>query len=199
MISGDSAKSTASSVTISASASHACPAVAGMRSGGRPSKASAAVHSNADRAITRQPKLIEALRRTPERAMDVTTELLRYPGTVKCMTRYAAEDIELHGQKIAKGDLMWIMHAGANIDARTWEDPFETNIDRPNLRDSMAFGPGLHFCVGHMLARTELTAFLTRAFQRFDIEILQEKIAMVPSYIFYGYKALQVRFTPRHA
>jgi len=151
------------------------------------------------RNIVRQPKLIDILRRTPERAFDLTTELLRYPGTVKCMTRYAAEDIELRGQKIAKGDLIWIMHAGANIDARIWADPFETNIDRPNLRDSMAFGPGLHFCVGHLLARTELTAFLSRVFQRFDIEILQEKIEMVPSYIFYGYRELQVRFTPRQA
>lgn len=149
--------------------------------------------------IVSQPKLVDILRQTPERAFDLTTELLRFPGTVKCMTRYAAEDVELRGQTIAKGDLIWIMHAGANIDARNWDDPFETNIDRANLRDSMAFGPGLHFCVGHVLARTELTAFLTRAFQRFDIEILQERIEMVPSYIFYGYKELQVRFTPRRA
>jgi cytochrome P450 PksS len=89
------------------------------------------------------------------------------------------------------------MHAGANVDARHWDDPFTTEIDRENGRDSMAFGPGLHFCVGHILARTELTAFFTRAFKRFDIEILQEEFEMVPSYIFYGYKALKVRFTPR--
>jgi cytochrome P450 PksS len=149
--------------------------------------------------IVQQPKLQEALRTTPERAFDLTTELLRYPGTVKCMTRFAAEDIEWHGRTIAKGDLVWIMHAGANIDARHWDDPFGTDLDRPNLRDSMAFGPGLHFCVGHMLARTELTEFFTRAFRRFDIAVLQEQIEMVPSYIFYGYRELKVRFTPRTA
>ena len=147
--------------------------------------------------IVRQPKLQDILRRTPERAFDLTTELLRYPGTVKCMTRYAAEDFEMQGQKIAKGDLVWIMHAGANVDPRKWDAPFETDIDRPNLRDSMAFGPGLHFCVGHLLARTELTSFLTRAFRRFDIEVLQENIDMAPSYIFYGYRELKVRFTAR--
>ena len=149
--------------------------------------------------IVRQPKLQAVLRETPERAFDLTTELLRYPGTVKCMTRFAAEDLEIRGQKIAKGDLVWIMHAGANIDARVWDAPFETDIDRPNMRDSMAFGPGLHFCVGHLLARTELTTFLTRAFRRFDIEVLQETVEMVPSYIFYGYRELRVRFTPRAA
>lgn len=145
------------------------------------------------------PALQQTLRTQPERAFDLTTELLRYPGTVKCMTRYAAEDIELHGRTIAKGDLVWIMHAGANVDVRVWSDPFTTDIDRTNMRDSMAFGPGMHFCVGHLLARTELTEFLTRAFQRFDIEVLQERIEMAPSYIFYGYRELRVRFTPRAA
>lgn len=147
--------------------------------------------------IVGNPTLLHQLRDDPARAFDMTTELLRYPGTVKCMTRFAAEDFELHGKQIAKGDLVWIMHAGANVDSRHFDQPFETQIDRPNLRDSMAFGPGLHFCVGHMLARTELTEFFTRAAKRFDIEILQEDFEMVPSYIFYGYRELRVRFTAR--
>jgi cytochrome P450 len=147
--------------------------------------------------IVRNPALLQRLRDDPACAFNLVTELLRYPGTVKCMTRYAAEDIEMHGQHIAKGDLLWIMHAGANIDARKFDDPFTTDVDRANLRDSMAFGPGLHFCVGHMLARTELVAFFTRALKRFDIEILQRDFEMVPSYIFYGYRELRVRFTPR--
>lgn len=149
--------------------------------------------------IVRNPELLQRLRDDPSCAFNLTTELLRYPGTVKCMTRFAGEDIEMRGQKIAKGDLLWIMHAGANVDTRHWDDPFGTDIDRHNLRDSMAFGPGLHFCVGHMLARTELTEFFTRALRRFDVEILQQDFEMVPSYIFYGYKELRVRFTPRQA
>ena len=147
--------------------------------------------------IIGNPELLQRLRDDPACAFDLTTELLRYPGTVKCMTRYAAEDIELHGQTIAKGDLVWIMHAGANVDSRQFDEPFETRIDRANLRDSMAFGPGLHFCVGHMLARTELTEFFTRAVRRFNIEILQKDFEMVPSYIFYGYRELRIRFTQR--
>ena len=149
--------------------------------------------------IARDPELTRIVREQPERMFDLVAELLRYPGTVKCMTRYAGEDLEIGGQQIAKGDLLWIMHAGANIDAEKWENPFTIDIDRENARDSMAFGPGLHFCVGHLLARTELAEFFTRAFARFDIEILQDEIEMVPSYIFYGYKSLRVRFTPRTA
>ena len=147
--------------------------------------------------IVGDPALRDRLRGDPKCAFALTTELLRYPGTVKCMTRYAGEDIELRGQSIAKGDLLWIMNVGANVDSRVFDDPFTTNIDRANRNEFMAFGPGLHFCVGHMLARTELTEFFKRAFRRFDIEILQKDFEMTPSYIFYGYRALNVRFTKR--
>lgn len=147
--------------------------------------------------IARDPALLKRLRDDPDCAFALTTELLRFPGTVKCMTRYAAEDIELGGQTIAKGDLLWIMNAGANVDANVFEEPRTTLIDRTNLRDSMGFGPGMHFCIGHLLARTELSEYLKRAFGRFDIEILQDEFEMLSSYIFYGFKTLNVRFTPR--
>lgn len=147
--------------------------------------------------IARDPALLQRLREDPDSAFNLTTELLRFPGTVKCMTRFAAEDIKLGGQQIAKGDLLWIMNAGANVDASVFEEPRTTIIDRPNLRDSFGFGPGMHFCIGHMLARTELSEFLKRAFTRFDVEILQDEFEMLSSYIFYGYKDLNVRFTPR--
>jgi len=147
--------------------------------------------------IVKHPELQERLRNDPECAFNLVTELLRYPGTVKCMTRFAKEDLELHGQNIRKGDLVWIMNAGANVDSSVFYDPYKSDVDRPNLRESFAFGPGMHFCIGHILARTELSEFFKRAFQRFNIEILQENIEMAPSYIFFGYKQLRVRFTPR--
>jgi cytochrome P450 len=147
--------------------------------------------------IARDPALLQRLRDDPDCAFAMTTELLRFPGTVKCMTRFAGEDFELGGQQIAKGDLMWIMNAGANVDESVFPDPRTTDIDRPNLRDSMGFGPGMHFCIGHMLARTELSEYLKRAFTRFDVEILQDEFEMLSSYIFYGFKDLNVRFTPR--
>jgi cytochrome P450 PksS len=147
--------------------------------------------------LDRHPALVERIRSEPESAFAVVTELLRYPGTVKCMTRYAAETIEISGQKIAKGDLLWIMNASANVDPDVFADPYVIDPDRRNMRDAMSFGPGLHFCVGHMLARTELAEFFRRAYRRFNVEIMQDRFEMVPSYIFYGYRSLRVRFTPR--
>jgi cytochrome P450 PksS len=147
----------------------------------------------------RHPALVERIRAEPESAFAIVTELLRYPGTVKCMTRYAAETIEIGGQTIGKGDLLWIMNASANVDPDVFADPYTIDPDRKNMRDAMSFGPGLHFCVGHMLARTELSEFFRRAYLRFNVEILQDRFEMVPSYIFYGYRSLRVRFTSRSA
>jgi len=147
--------------------------------------------------IARNPVLLERLRTDPDCAFNMTTELLRYPGTIKCMTRLAGEDIDFQGQSIRKGDLIWVMHVGANIDPTVFPDPYTIDIDRPNLREAMSFGPGFHHCIGNMLARSELTTFFIRAFDRFDVEILPQQFDMVPSYVFYGFKELKVRFTPR--
>lgn len=146
--------------------------------------------------IAREPRLVGRLREDPGCSYALASELLRYPGTVKCRTRIAAEDFELHGQPIAKGDLVWIMNAGANVDTAVFANPFEVNPDR-DTRESMAFSPGLHFCIGYHLATLEVSEFVKKAFARFDITILEEQIEMMPSYVFYGYKRLRVRFSRR--
>ncbi|MHA3795393.1 cytochrome P450 [Sphingomonas sp. YL-JM2C] len=147
--------------------------------------------------IARRPDLVETLRDRPERAIDIVSELLRLPGTIRCFTRQAIEDVEMHGQTIKRGDLIYIMNTAANVDPEVFPNPLEINIDRPNLRDLMTFSTGFHFCIGHMLAKTMLVTFFREAFRRFDVEILQDPIEPVPSFIFYGYRAVQVRFTPR--
>lgn len=148
--------------------------------------------------IAREPRLVQRLRDDPQCAYALASELLRYPGTVKCRTRVAAEDFELHGQAIAKGDLVWIMNAGANVDETVFPDPFTLDPDR-DTRDSMAFSPGLHFCIGYHLATLEVSEFVKKAFARFDIAIVEDRIEMTPSYVFYGYRRLRVRFDRRAA
>jgi cytochrome P450 PksS len=79
--------------------------------------------------IARDPRLVQRLRDDPGCAYALASELLRYPGTVKCRTRVAAEDFELHGTAITKGDLVWIMNAGANVDEAVFTDPFTVDAD----------------------------------------------------------------------
>lgn len=146
--------------------------------------------------IARRPHLRDRVAGDPEGAFAAVTELLRYPGTVKCMTRMAAEDFEWLGQSIAKGDLFWLMNAGANVDPEIWEDPFAIDPER-DTSASLAFAPGMHHCIGHLLTRLELATFFAQAFSRFDVQILTENLEFISSYVFHGYKALDVQFQPR--
>lgn len=146
--------------------------------------------------LIRRPELVRRVAQGPDQAFPVVTELLRYPGTVKCMTRLAGEDFEWEGRSIRKGDLVWIMNAGANVDPEVFDHAEQVDPDRDNGK-SMAFGPGLHHCVGHLLTRIELSQFLSRAFSRFDISLGSEELELVPSYIFRGYRALPVVFNRR--
>jgi cytochrome P450 PksS len=146
--------------------------------------------------IIRCPELRDRVTSGPDDAMAVVMELLRYPGTVKCMTRIALEDFEWHGKEIRAGDLVWMMNAAANVDPSVFVDGCRVDPDRDN-KPSMAFGPGLHFCIGHLLSRIELAEFFSRAFKRFEIELTSTDLLYKPSYIFRGYESLMVRCKPR--
>ncbi|AZI35496.1 putative cytochrome P450 [Caenibius tardaugens NBRC 16725] len=146
--------------------------------------------------LCRRPDLQDLVRGDPEAAYPVVTELLRYPGTVKAMTRLAAESFTWHDQQIEKGDLLWIMNFGANVDERVFDAPLEIRADRDN-RESMAFGPGLHHCIGHMLSRLELATFFASAFDRYDISVPEQDMQYHPSFVFYALKSLKTNFRKR--
>ncbi|WP_201377318.1 cytochrome P450, partial [Mycobacterium intracellulare] len=76
---------------------------------------------------------------------------------------YATEDMVMHDVKIAKGDMVLLMLGSANNDDREFEDPQTLNFDRNNTRH-LAFGGGVHRCLGSHLARQELTIALEEIF-----------------------------------
>ena len=82
-------------------------------------------------------------------------ELLRFTAPVETATeRYAAQDIDLHGTTIRRGDVIFPIIASANRDAQKFAEPDRLDVARkPNPH--LAFGDGVHFCVGSHLARME--------------------------------------------
>jgi len=117
-------------------------------------------------ALLRHPDQLETLRADPDRIPAAVEELLRFDAPVPHATfRYAAEEIELAGATIPAGAQVIISLAAANRDHDRYEAAETLNIDRPEVRH-LAFGHGIHFCLGAALARMEgqlaLRSLLTR-------------------------------------
>jgi cytochrome P450 len=132
---------------------------------------------------------------------DVVAETLRThaPAAYSPM-RFAVEDIDLDGVRIQKGDPILVSFAGAASDPEAYGDDVGVfDVLRPGRRDDLAFGHGVHRCLGAPLARLEATSALAALFTRFpDLEsaIPMTEAEPVPSFIVNGYGTLPVVLRP---
>jgi cytochrome P450 len=124
------------------------------------------VTATLDCVITRLAKdadLQAAARGNPEKMKQIVEELLRIESPVSLVLRYATEDMVMHDVEIAKGDMVLLMLGSANNDDREFDDPATLDVDRNNTRH-LAFGGGVHRCLGSHLARQELMVALEEIF-----------------------------------
>jgi cytochrome P450 len=113
--------------------------------------------ANATLALLEQPDQLERLRREPELMQSATAveELLRFTSPVQIATeRYAVEEVELSGARIPYGALVLALIGSANHDEQQFTNPEKLDLSRsPNAH--LAFGQGVHYCLGAPLARLE--------------------------------------------
>ena len=132
-------------------------------------------------AFIRHPEQWDLFRENPsEKTVRATEECLRYDSPIKGIERIAAQDVELGGKEIKEYDRLIWMIASANRDPNMFPDPDTFDIDRyPNPH--VAFGSGVHHCLGAYLARLEgQEAFLALA-ERFPrMELLDENVEYHP-------------------
>lgn len=148
------------------------------------------------RALARNPEAWTYWRDHPESRVDCAVEVMRHIAMSAAMQRLASEDFDWRGRHIRRGDLVVLLIAGGNRDPLVFQQP--ENIDFTRQNDAaMTFGPGLHHCVGHLLAKLQVSEFFNALVQRFDrVEILEEP-TFSPTLIFRSLTGLQVRFHPR--
>lgn len=116
-------------------------------------------------ALLRHPDQLALLREDPELLGQAVEELLRYDGPIKVLQRHCISDHERSGKRIAAGDRVFIALAGANRDPSRFEDPDRLDITRyPNRH--VAFGRGIHACLGAQLARLEMRLNLEGILER---------------------------------
>jgi cytochrome P450 len=106
--------------------------------------------------LSRDPALQQRLREHPDLIEAALEEFLRLYTPYRGFARTAKHDVTIRGRDIAKDVPIALVYASANRDEEVFPDPESFILDRPNLRDSLAFGRGPHMCVGAPLARLEL-------------------------------------------
>ena len=109
---------------------------------------------NALVALAEHPEQRALLAAEPDRATAAVEELLRYESPVQYQVRTATADTELHGVTIAAGDRVALLWGAANRDERRWERADELDLTREPKRN-LAFGEGIHHCLGAPLARLQ--------------------------------------------
>ena len=147
---------------------------------------------NGTLAFLRNPDQWELLRRDPSLAAKATEECLRYEGPVKTVKRIATQDVELRGQRIREGDRILLVLDSANRDPEAFPNPDRFDITRwPNHH--IAFGSGIHYCLGQYLARLEGQEVFKALSQRFpDLRLEPQTLEYVPSLTFRNLTALWV-------
>lgn len=109
---------------------------------------------NGTLALLRAPDQLAVLRRRPELIGPAVDELLRFDGPVQINQRVAMEDLDLFGHKVRKGDEILLILGAANRDPAAFPDPHRLDVAR-DARKHVAFGGGIHHCLGAALARME--------------------------------------------
>src|SRR5688500_10254332 len=121
---------------------------------------------NGTLALLRHPEHLDRLRADPSLVPQAVEELLRFDGPVNPgLTRFALEDLEIGGVRIPRGDMVLLAIAAADRDPRRYPDPDRLDVGAVDP-GHLAFGHGMHYCLGAPLARLEgqiaFTAMLTR-------------------------------------
>ena len=143
-------------------------------------------------ALLRHPDQLDLLRREPTLIKSAVEELLRFDSPVQWTARVASEDLELGGKRITRGEFVLSSLGAANRDPKQFDDPDRLDIRRADNRH-VAFGQGIHFCIGAALARMEAEIAIGSLVSRFgEIRLRTRPLQWNPGFIFRGVKALRV-------
>ena len=120
----------------------------------------------AGKLLAEHPDQRRALAEDPSLIPNAVEELLRYESPSPVQARYVTRDVEHHGRAVPEGSVMLLLTASANRDERRFPDPDRFDVHR-EIDHHLAFGHGIHFCLGAALARLEGRVAIEEVLKRF--------------------------------
>ena len=147
-------------------------------------------------ALIENPGELERLRADPSLMGTAVEEMIRWSTPVKEFMRTATADTTVRGVDIAKGDSVYLAYVSGNRDEEIFDEPFRFDVGRdPNKH--VAFGYGVHFCLGAALARMEMNSLFTELVSRWEsIELAGEPELSATTFVG-GLKHLPIRYSLR--
>ena len=147
-------------------------------------------------ALNQFPGEYNKLRDNPALIPNMVAEMIRWQTPVIHMRRTALEDVELGGQQIKAGEKVVMWYLSGNRDESVFAEPDRLIIDRPNARAHVAFGFGVHRCMGNRLAEMQLRVLWEEIVKRFHTVEVVNDVVRLPNNFIRGIKDVPVRLHP---
>ncbi len=146
--------------------------------------------------LARNPDELAKAKADPKIIPNMIEEMLRLASASSGIWRVMKQDAELGGVTLPKGAMVMMRYAAANRDPEKYPDPDAFIADRANARTHLAFGRGIHMCVGNMLSRKEMTVAFEELLPRIGAITLTDEsaIAYHPNMMLRGPSSVPVRF-----
>ena len=148
-------------------------------------------------ALNRHPEQYAKLRANPALVESMVPEIIRWQTPLAHMRRTAVSDYQLGGKQIRAGDKVVMWYLSANRDEQAIERPHEFVVDRPRPKHHLAFGFGIHHCVGNRLAELQLRVLWEEILKRYPvIEVAGEPVRTKSNFV-HGFLSMPVRIPAR--
>jgi len=147
------------------------------------------------RALAENPDQLWLLQGDLGLLPNAVDEMIRWTAPVRHFMRTAQVDAEIAGVEIAKGDWLYLSYLAGNLDPAVFDEPLRFDVTRHNADKHIAFGYGIHFCLGAQLARVELRSLFGQLVPRLQsLELAGEPQTAKTTFVG-GHKTVPIRYT----
>jgi cytochrome P450 len=146
--------------------------------------------------LIQNPEQLALVRKDPGLLPNMVEEVTRLTTPTQNMWRVATRDCKLGSFEIAKGDFVFIRYGAANRDPAKFPAPDVFDVQRGNAAEHLAYGHGIHFCIGAILARREMLVAFTTLLARLDGLALapNQSITHKPNMLLRGLNDFEIEF-----